>query len=89
MIKVGTDMIANWALWNHVTSFLTTSTLESVLEQRQDFSTVQSQPVHAKYIETARTRRSAKLDVLCDSVWDRQSLVHDSTRELAGGADAA
>ena len=56
-------MIANLALWNHVTSFLTTSTLESVLEQRQDFSTVQSQPVHAKDVETARTRRSAKLDV--------------------------
>ena len=63
MIKVGTDMIANWALWNHVTSFLTTSTLESALEQRQDFSTVQSQFVYAKDIETARTRRSAKLDV--------------------------
>ena len=29
------------------------SSLESVLEQRDDLSTVQSQPVHAKYTATA------------------------------------
>ena len=39
------------------------SSLESVLEQRDDSFTVHSQPVHAEDIETARTRRSAKLDV--------------------------
>ena len=39
------------------------SSLESVLEQRDDLFIVHSQPVHAEDIETTRTIRSAKLDV--------------------------